>query len=198
MYGPIELERDEKLLCLFLRGNGQNVNHVDPGDFERRMGNSLLKLPEGGISFFRAGTTDYRTIVDCVKRAKTLNRGIASVLVGKVLDLGFQICGDLDVDERHVCVHCNTCNCAKDNCAPHGASCSFISPEDRHAEDDRMRRELANGMQIIIQASHSRTELLRIFATDLRNDIEVANRNETFLHRFQTATKTISSEPSSR
>jgi hypothetical protein len=193
MYGPISLDRGEQLLCLFFRGEGQATDKIDPRDFERRL---HLKPPEGGISFFRAKTTDYRQMIDWVKRLPLLNRGIATISVARVAELGFQICGNLEENEHHVCIHCVTCNCEENDCHPDAKLCSFISPENNIAENDRMRRHLADAMSIILEALKTRTELLEIFATDV--DGTPAEKNVAYAHRWEVAVTKTSSGPSAR
>lgn len=194
MYGPLDkLDKDELLICLFFRGEGQLVDHVDARDFERRM---YLKPPEGGISFFRAKTTDYKFIVNKVGRTPLLNRGIASVSIGRVLQLGFHICGDLKDDDKHLCLHCQGCDCVERNCKPTSKTCSFIPPEAPSAENDRMRRQLADSMLVIIEAKKNRAELLEIFGKDVPGAVE--EMNAEYARRFDVALKKTSSESSAR
>ncbi len=193
MYGVISLTEEEFLLCLFFRGDGEIADTVSPRDFERRMHQTP---PEGGISFFRAQTTDYREMIDRVKRTRLLCRGIATVSVGQLLKIGFQLCGDLEIDDKHVCIHCLDCNCAKDDCRPSGQTCSFISPENVNSENDRMRRLLADAMSVIIEARNTRTDLLEIFGTDV--DGTVAERNTAYAQRWEAAQRRTSPESLSR
>lgn len=195
MYGQLgKLEGDELLLCLFFRGEGQTVNKVDARDFERRL--YLKPLPEGGISFFRAKTTDYKFIVTQVGRTPSLNRGIASITVEEVQRLGFQICGNLESNDRHVCLHCQACICQERNCEPLGSTCSFVSPESPTAENDRMRRQLADAMTVIIEARKNKADLLAIFGKDVTGT--VAEKNSQYAYRFEVEVRKPGTESSIR
>lgn len=175
MYGVLSLNPDEQLLCLFFRGQGDSVNTLETADFERRM--ELKPKPEGGLSFYRAETTTFREIVDNVKRKGKLNRGIATVGVKQLTDLGFKICGDLSVDDKHVCIHCSTCNLSKSECTPEsGCSCGFITPENYYAENDRLRKALSEEMKVVVEATNSRDELLNIFTKDLEGNPKTINQ----------------------
>jgi hypothetical protein len=144
---------------------GQAFDELAPRDFERRL---HLNPPEGGISFFRAKTTDYREMVERVRCNPSLNRGIAIVSVGQILDLDFHLYADLDENDQHVCIHCLTCNGQKDDCSPKAMSYTFVSPEAPNAENDRSRRQLADAIAIVLESRNSRTELLEIFAQTLQ------------------------------
>lgn len=193
MYGPISLDSKEILICLFLRGDGEAFDKIAPRDFERRM---HLKPPEGGISFYRAETTDYKFIVNKVTRTPLLNRGVSTISVGELEEIGFKVCGELATNDQHVQVHCLDCNCTARDCRPDGNTCSFISPESANAENDRMRRLLADAMFVVIEARNSRTDLLEIFGKDFKGTF--AEMNAEYARRWELSQHKASQESTSR
>lgn len=182
MYGKIELDPDEPLVCIFFRGAGADgIDTVQTVDFERRMDR---EIPEGGISFYRGNIYQYLTIVDNVKRKAKLNRGIAVTTVKKVQDLGFIVRAN-SAGDAHICLHCASCNGAKDACSPGEGTCSFITPEHYQAENDVARKALAEAMTVVIEASNSRDDLIKWFATDLKK--EAPNKaNMEYVRRWET------------
>lgn len=114
MYELLNLPEKELLICVFFRSpGGDSLDRMEAVDFERR----LEKVPpEGGLSFFRNETTDYRSIASQVKRKGQLNRGFALVSIKQLNELKIKVCGDLAANPRHVCIHCLACNCAEVDC----------------------------------------------------------------------------------
>lgn len=195
MYGPLfALSPTEVLICVFFRGDGGTPDRVEATDFQRRMN---LTPPEGGLSFWRATTTDYKHIIEKIERNPDLNRGIATITISDALELGFQVCGDIQVNDKHVNLHCEGCDCAKRNCSS-STTCAFIPPILPTFENDRMRRRLANTMSksVIIEARKKRQDLLDIFGKDVSGS--VSEKNVEYAHRFEFEMKKPSTESSAR
>jgi hypothetical protein len=163
MYGRLDLHVNEVLACVFFRGQGQAVNQLAVSDFERRLDRQPPKPPEGGISFFRLDHVTLKTIIDTVKQKGRLNRGIAITTAGKLGDRGLRIFGD-GPNHAHVCLHCPRCNGSRDDCIPDIPPCPLV-PLDlaREGANDAFRVRLIGAMDVLIEASCSRNELLEIF-----------------------------------
>ena len=182
MYQKVELDPDEPLVCIFFRDvDSDSVATVETVDFERRM---HLDPPEGGISFFRANICHYLSVVENVQRKAKLNRGLATITVKEVVDLGYYVMAG-GADDAHVELHCASCNGAERDCSAGKGSCPFISPEHYQAQDDVARKKLAEAMTVVIEATNTRADLIKWFASDLKKeDAKVANKE--YVRRWET------------
>jgi hypothetical protein len=130
----------------------------------------ILTLPEDELLiclFFRDQTTDYRFIADTVKRKSRLNRGFALISIKQLNEFNIKVCGDLSTSDRHVCIHCLSCDCQKDNCKPAPSkTCQLIAPENPLSDSDHLRKVLSEAMDVVIPATHARDDLLNIFSND--------------------------------
>jgi hypothetical protein len=182
MYGILTLPEDEVLICLFFRGTGSDsIDKVEAVDFQRRL-NQLP--PEGGLSFFRDQTTDYRFIADTVKRKPRLNRGFALISIKQLNELDIKVCGDLSINDQHVCIHCLSCDCQKVDCKPSPSlPCQLIAPENPLSDSDHLRKMLSEAMDVVIPATHARDDLLNIFSKDFPGT--PSERNKEYARRWQ-------------
>lgn len=182
MYEKVELDPEEPLVCIFFRdADSDSVGTVETVDFERRM---YLKPPEGGISFFRGNLHHYLSVVESVTRKPKLNRGLAVITVKQVQELGYWLTAK-GKDDPHVELHCPSCNGNERDCSAEKGSCPFVSPEHKLAEDDVARKRLAEAMTVVIEATNSQAELIKVFATDLRKE-EAARANLEYVRRWET------------
>lgn len=171
MYQELDLPSAEILVCLFLRGEGEASDQLAVTDFERRP-----DIHEGGISFFRKDQYSYKKMTERVGRQRKKRRGIATITVGQLRELGFRVFGDLKKDLTHVCVHCAECNGKQEDCVPKSADCPLLRPTGLAPTKDEhvLRTKLAGTMNILFNATVTKEELLTIFGKDVDDTKPVA------------------------
>jgi hypothetical protein len=183
MYQQLALPGGSQLLCLFLRKPLEPIDEIFPRDFERRM---LITPPEGGVSFFRADLTTYREVVNTVRRQAKATRGLASIPYSAMKSVAMDIHGD-SLSAQHVCLHCESCDGAEENCEPSKPPryCTLVAPEHAFAAPSlEARRFLADSATIIFPAKYSRDTLLEILSEKVTGTVEDINAMYMQLLKF--------------